>query len=185
MADTGDAREGEEGGAPPPPPKPAAAKAAPPPPKTSPAGFIIGLLVGTLLAVGGGGFFGLQIAGLVAKVAAKREAEVPLVNAIAKVVPAGAIVKNLPPVITNLAAPERTWLRLEGAIIVEAPEVKQADILAAQISEDIIAFLRTTTLTQLQGPSGYQHLREDLTERVRVRSGGRVRDLLIQTLIFE
>jgi flagellar FliL protein len=127
----------------------------------------------------------MQIAGLVAKVAAKRDADAPVIHAIAKVVPEGAIVKSLPAIVTNLAAPDRTWLRLEAAIIVEAAEAKQADLLAAQIGEDVVAFLRTVTLPQIQGPSGFQHLREDLAERVRVRSGGKVRELLIQTLIFE
>jgi flagellar FliL protein len=127
----------------------------------------------------------MQTAGLVAKVAAKRDSEAPVIHAIAKVVPEGAIVKSLPAIVTNLAAPDRTWLRLEASIIVEAAEAKQADLLAAQIGEDVVAFLRTVTLPQIQGASGFQHLREDLAERVRVRSGGRVRELLIQTLIFE
>jgi flagellar FliL protein len=58
-------------------------------------------------------------------------------------------------------------------------------MLAAQITEDIVAFLRTVPLTQIQGASGFQHLREDLNDRVRVRSGGKVRDLVIQALIIE
>ena len=58
-------------------------------------------------------------------------------------------------------------------------------MLVAQIAEDIIAFLRTVTLVQIQGASGFQHLREDLNDRVRVRSGGKVRDLVIQSMIIE
>ena len=41
------------------------------------------------------------------------------------------------------------------------------------------------TLTQIEGASGFQHLREDLNERARIRSGGKVRDLVIQALIVE
>jgi flagellar FliL protein len=41
------------------------------------------------------------------------------------------------------------------------------------------------TLRQLEGASGYQHLREDLNDRVRMRSSGNVRDLIIQTLVIE
>ena len=48
----------------------------------------------------------------------------------------------------------------------------------------IIARLRPK-LAQIQGASGFQHLREDLNDRVRVRSGGKVRDLVIQSLIIE
>ena len=58
-------------------------------------------------------------------------------------------------------------------------------MLVAQIAEDIIAFLRTVTLVQIQGASGFQHLREDLNDRVRVRSGGKIRDLVIQSMIIE
>jgi flagellar FliL protein len=58
-------------------------------------------------------------------------------------------------------------------------------VLVAQITEDIIAFLRTVTLVQIQGASGFQHLREDLSDRVRVRSGGKIRDLVIQSMIIE
>ena len=58
-------------------------------------------------------------------------------------------------------------------------------MLVAQITEDIIAFLRTVTLVQIQGASGFQHLREDLSDRVRVRSGGKIRDLVIQSMIIE
>ena len=36
-----------------------------------------------------------------------------------------------------------------------------------------------------RAPSGFQHLREDLNDRVRVRSGGKVRDLVIQSMIIE
>jgi flagellar FliL protein len=57
--------------------------------------------------------------------------------------------------------------------------------LAGQIGEDILAFLRTLSLAQIQGASGFQHLREDLGDRVRTRSRGKVRDLIIQALIVE
>ena len=33
-----------------------------------------------------------------------------------------------------------------------------------------------------KGASGFQHLREDLSDRVRVRSGGKIRDLVIQSM---
>ena len=58
-------------------------------------------------------------------------------------------------------------------------------MLAAQITEDLVAFLRTVPLAQIQGASGFQHLREDLNDRVRVRSGGKVHELVIQALIIE
>ena len=59
------------------------------------------------------------------------------------------------------------------------------DQLAAKIAEDMVAFLQTVSVTEIEGASGFQHLREDLNDRVRVRSDGRVRDLVIHTFIVE
>jgi flagellar FliL protein len=40
-------------------------------------------------------------------------------------------------------------------------------------------------LAQVEGASGFQHLKADLEERAAVRSGGKVRKILIRTLLFE
>jgi flagellar FliL protein len=93
--------------------------------------------------------------------------------------------KPLAPIVTNLASPERTWVRLEASLVMEGDQSPEAKMLATQITEDIVAFLRTVPLTQVQGPSGFQHLREDLKDRVRVRSSGKAHDLVIQALIIE
>ena len=52
--------------------------------------------------------------------------------------------------------------------------VGRSNALAAAIAEDIVAYLRTVPLAQLEGPSGFLHLREDLNDRARIRSGGKV-----------
>jgi len=59
------------------------------------------------------------------------------------------------------------------------------DLLAAKIGEDLLAFLRTISPEDIEGPTGFEHLREDLIERARVRSNGRVRDLVIHSFIVE
>jgi flagellar FliL protein len=48
-----------------------------------------------------------------------------------------------------------------------------------------MAYLRTLHLPQLEGASGLQALREDLAERVRLRSGGKVREFVIETLVVQ
>ena len=45
--------------------------------------------------------------------------------------------------------------------------------------------MRTLTLAQIAGASGLQHLREDLNERAAIRSDGRVRELILQTLVVQ
>ena len=57
--------------------------------------------------------------------------------------------------------------------------------LAAAITEDTITYLRTLSLPLIEGSSGFLRFREDLNDRVRIRSGGKVRDLIIHSLIVE
>ena len=45
--------------------------------------------------------------------------------------------------------------------------------------------MRTVPLAQLEGPSGFLHLREDLNDRARIRSGGKVRELVVHALVLE
>jgi flagellar FliL protein len=45
--------------------------------------------------------------------------------------------------------------------------------------------MRTLSEAQIGGASGLQHLREDLNERAAIRSGGLVRELIIQTLVVQ
>jgi flagellar FliL protein len=145
---------------------------------------IAAMMALTALGAGSGGLLGLHLRGkMESKVEAKAEgvsgpdAKGPY--------PAGLGLRPLAPVVTNLAGPEHTWIRLEAALVMEADQSPEAKLLAAQIAEDIVAFLRTVPLSQVHGPSGFQHLREDLKDRARVRSEGKVQDLVIQALIIE
>jgi flagellar FliL protein len=67
----------------------------------------------------------------------------------------------------------------------EAAAAKQSDALAAQIGTDILAYLRTLSIAQLQGANGLAFLREDLNERIRQRSQGKAREIVIQTLVVQ
>ena len=44
---------------------------------------------------------------------------------------------------------------------------------------------RTVTLRQIEGASGLQHLREDLNERVALRTKGQVRELIVEMLVVQ
>ena len=54
-----------------------------------------------------------------------------------------------------------------------------------EIGDDILAYLRTVTLKQLEGPVGLQSIREDLNERAATRSDGKVREFVIRTLVVQ
>jgi flagellar protein FliL len=92
---------------------------------------------------------------------------------------------DLPPIVTNLGAPQDTWIRLEGSIIFDPKALSHPEALASQIGDDVLAYLRTVTLRQLEGPIGLENIRQDLNERAAIRSGGKVRALVIRTLVVQ
>ena len=51
--------------------------------------------------------------------------------------------------------------------------------------KDIMAYLRTVSLQQVEGPRGFQYLKDDLQERVDLRSEGRVSKVMFRTLVIE
>jgi flagellar FliL protein len=93
--------------------------------------------------------------------------------------------RELPPIIANLAEPSNAWVRVQASIVFDRKDVPKADVIAAKIGEDILGFMRTLSEAQLGGASGLQHLREDLNERASIRSGGVVRELIMQTLVVQ
>ena len=96
-----------------------------------------------------------------------------------------AMVVDLPPIVTNLGAPQDTWVRLEGSIIFDPKTLAHPEAVAGQIGDDILAYLRTVSLHQLEGPIGLENIRQDLNERAATRSGGKVRAFVIRTLVVQ
>ncbi|MEF2071725.1 flagellar basal body-associated FliL family protein [Consotaella aegiceratis] len=90
----------------------------------------------------------------------------------------------LEPIVTNLYSPSSVLLRMQASIVVRENEVEDPDVLAARIGGDMLAYLRTVQLPQLQGARGLLHLREDLTERAKLRSPA-VLDFIIETMVAE
>jgi flagellar FliL protein len=142
------------------------------------------LLLLTIVAAGLGGGLGIQLAKQVENAVREKDSaeEKPVVR---PSYTGPTHLKALAPIVTNLAEPHDTWIRLEASIIFDDEAIAADEVLAGQISEDILAYLRTVTLSQIEGPSGMQHLREDLVERARIRSEGRVKELVIQTLVVQ
>ena len=63
--------------------------------------------------------------------------------------------------------------------------IANPEATAAELRQDVVAYLRTINLSQLEGPSALQHLREDLNERATLRTGGQVSELIIQSLVVQ
>ena len=90
---------------------------------------------------------------------------------------------NLPPITTNLAAPSDIWARMEVSIRFDTPP---ADVqIVEAIHQDLLGFLRTVKMHQIEGASGIQHFKSDLEERALIRSDGHVKNVYIRTLLFE
>ena len=88
----------------------------------------------------------------------------------------------LEPLTTNLAGPTGTWVRMELALIFDG-ETNGA--VALQVQQDVLDYLRTVKMHQIEGASGFRHLKTDLEERAALRSEGKVKGILIRTLLFE
>lgn len=143
------------------------------------------LAVLTVLAVGVGGAGGYYMINRVEKaVDARKRAEEENVQRVLTY-DAGSSVVHLGTVVTNLANPSDVWIRLESSFIVKTGAFANPDAMAAEIRQDILGYLRTLSLAQIEGPSGLSHLREDLTERVQLRSKGQARDFFIETLVVQ
>jgi flagellar protein FliL len=89
---------------------------------------------------------------------------------------------QLEPITSNLAYPSENWVRLEVALMFKGqPDAK----LAEDIHQDILAYIRTVSLQQIEGPRGFQYLRDDIQERVDLRSEGRVSKVMFRTFVIE
>ena len=88
-------------------------------------------------------------------------------------------------VVTNLTEPADTWVRIESSVVFKTGSLPHPDVTLAEIRADALAYLRTLSLAQIEGASGLQHLREDLNERVALRTKGAVRELIVETLVVQ
>jgi flagellar protein FliL len=154
------------------------------------------LLVLTLIAAGAGYFSGGMLKGESAPPSEEAAAHAPAEGGHGEKKeegghgeaedPAAADMKRgvyaLAPIMTNLAAPTDTWMRIEAAAVFDGEvDANMADV----VQQDLLAYLRTVKLHQVEGPSGFLHMKDDLTERARIRSAGKVKSILIRTIVFE
>ena len=144
---------------------------------------IAAIVVLTLVAIGAGALAGLHLFAAAERAAdAKKSAAPP---PLPSSYTGSARLRKLSPIVTNLAAPANNWARVEASMVTESMSDEDAGILAAHISEDIVTYLRSASVVQFEGSRGLQHLRDDLIERANIRSSGKVRELIIETLVIQ
>ncbi|MBP1861866.1 flagellar basal body-associated FliL family protein [Rhizobium herbae] len=170
--------------------------------KSSPVVMIAALAVLTLIAGGGGWLVGGMLAPAPvsaeeAKIIEDARAAIALKKAgqpqaaeeggkkdegLPKIATEANGVVQLDAITTNLAYPTENWIRLEVALLFKgAPDVAMAE----QIHQDIAAYLKTVSLQQIQGPRGFQYLKDDIEERVDLRSEGRVTNVIFRTFVIQ
>jgi flagellar protein FliL len=90
-----------------------------------------------------------------------------------------------PPVIVNLTEPKQVWIRMEGGIAFMKSGDKKPELLAAESAAQITQYLKTLSLTDIEGSDGLLFLQEDVNDIVKSLSGGQVHRVLISGLIVE
>ncbi len=88
----------------------------------------------------------------------------------------------LAPITTSIASPSDVWVRMEVSIALDEP---QGEELPSIIQQDLLAYIRTIKMHEIEGASGFRHLKQSLEERAAIRSDGHVKQVLIRTLLFE
>lgn len=148
-------------------------------------GLIAGFAVVTLLAAAVGGGFGFYVYGNFGGAEGQKpQAEAQKPEDKTPTIPSNTRLVDLAPIIVNLAEPRDVWMRVEASLLVEG-SWEGVDVLSRHVSEDIAAYLKTASLAQFEGASGFQNLREDLRDRARVRDSERVKDLIIHGIVVE
>lgn len=156
--------------------------------KPSAMSVIIPVLLLTLIA-GGGGFAVATILG--PNLAPAPQAEAASVSKPAEEVASDehgentGIVRQLAPIVTNLASPKDVWMRIELSIVIKPEAKAEQDLIAVKSSDQILALLRTIDLAQIEGPSGFLHFREDINDLVRESSEHKVAQVLINSMVVE
>ncbi len=147
--------------------------------------WLLTLLLLTLLAVGTGGGFGVVMMSRIEKrVEAKLRTEAEKSPA-ASPYSGDIAIQKLASVVSNMSNSGNYWVRLESSIIYKKNPDINPEVMAAETRQDLLSYLRTISVAQIQGPSGLLHLREDLNERAQLRSKGLIRELVIESLVVQ
>ncbi len=95
------------------------------------------------------------------------------------------VLKSLTPIVTNLSGSQKSWIRMQCAVLYDSAATPHPDEMFAKITADTLAYLRTQTMASLEGAEGLRRVQEDLSERVAIRSEGHVHELIIETMVVQ
>lgn len=147
--------------------------------------FVIAALIALILGAGGGGAYAfLMMPDVSSQKSEPTHSEPPPSNTTAGRFPSDAIELAVPSVITDLNSQPAVRARLDVSIIV-VHGTPQTTTLLGEVREDVIAYLKGLSLSDIQGVRGFQNLREQLDDRARIRGRGVILGLLVGGLVLE
>jgi flagellar FliL protein len=148
-------------------------------------GFVIAALIAIILGAGGGGAYAfLMMPDVASQKSEPTHSEQPTANSATGRFPSDAIELVVPSVITDLNSQPAVRARLDVSIIV-VHGTPQTTTLLGEVREDVIAYLKGLSLSDIQGVRGFQNLREQLDDRARIRGRGVILGLLVGGLVLE
>ncbi len=146
---------------------------------------MIGAVVLLSLVGGGGGWLTGKLiapAPKSAEAAASTSASGEHAGGAGAAAPALPNLLELAPILTNIGYPAENLIRLQLGLVFDGPP---DPALAETVNQNILTYLRTLSLQQLQGPRGFTYLKGDIEEIASLRSQGRVTKVLIRTFVVE
>ncbi len=153
--------------------------------------FVIALAISLVIGGIAGGGFGAFLRAPAPTEPAAQAATVPvdslspqpIVGAVSRF-PPDAIELPVQPIIVTIGSELKTNIRLEFSIVA-ASGTPDEGTLKGEIREDVIAYLKGLTVSDLEGGRRFQLLREQLDDRARVRGRGVVLGILISGLVVQ
>ena len=150
---------------------------------------VVVILVLTLMGVGCGAGFGIFVLkskprGVAATAVKLPEKETASHLPLTSRYPAEAVELALDPIISSIGPNDKTKMRLEASMIVNKSGAS-SPFLKKEVTEDIVAFLRSVSMEDISGSRGFQNLREDLDDLAQVRGRGAVYGILISGFVVE
>lgn len=151
------------------------------------ADFVKSTLVAMLLGVGGGaafGYFALPT-GMGQTAVEEMNPSAPATQPpTSGRFPADALEIPIPSIIVDLSGEPKSRARLDISVIA-VHGTSESSLLKNEIREDVIAYVKGLTVSDIQGVRGFQNLREQLEDRARIRGRGSVLGLLIGGFVVE
>lgn len=91
----------------------------------------------------------------------------------------------IPAIITNLKEPNGSWIRIESKAVANTYSIENEAALTQRLSQDILMYLRTLRIADIDSSNGLLQVRTDLNDIARIRSKGTLDEIVIQGLIVE